>query len=591
MRNNKILVEENNKAEVVKLRPLLAYLLPYKKYVVFACIALFVTSTSVLGLGKGIGYLVDKGLGANNPDILNSALLILLCITALLAVGTYARFYFITYTGERVVADVRRDIYKHILSLSPEFFEKSKAGDVLSRITTDTTLLQMVVGSSLSIALRNIIMLFGGIILLLHTSLKLTAIVFVVVPLVVAPIIILGKKLRVLSRESQEKVSLISSHAEESVNGIKTIQAFVREGLENQNFSGVVDESLASATARIKVRSFLTAIVIMFVFGAIGFVLWVGGNDVLQGKMTAGELSSFIFYAIVVAGTTGAISEVIGDLQRAAGASERIMELLQTRSNVGDSENAIDLPNDLKGSIEFKDVTFKYPAQKDKKSLNDFSLKIEPGETVAIVGPSGAGKSTVFQLLLRFYEAETGSVKIGGVDIADVKLRELRSVFGLVAQDTVIFSGTAYDNILFGNPSASKEQVEDAARAASALGFIERLPDGFASFLGEKGVRLSGGERQRIAIARVFLKNPKILLLDEATSALDTKNEQQVQKSFEKLMEGRTTIVIAHRLSTVQKADRIVVIDNGSVQEIGSHKELMKKKGLYSKLVEMQFEA
>lgn len=588
---NQMRTMAGGKGDIKSLRPMLRYLKPYKLYAICAIIALLITSVSVLGMGKGVGYLVDKGLGQNDSGLLNTALLSLLGITVMLALGTYARFFFVTYTGERVVADIRRDIYSHILSLSPEYFERTKSGDILSCITNDTSLLQMVVGSSVSVALRNALMFFGGVLLLLHTSPKLTMIVAIVVPLVVLPIIILGKKLRLLSRESQERVSYLSSHAEESINGIKTIQAFVREGLESSVFTKLVGDSLYTATKRIRLRSMLTAIVIMFVFGAVAFVLWIGGNDVISGRMSAGELSSFVFYSIVVAGATGAISEVIGDLQRAAGASERILDLLDTDSAVKDSEETIPMHQNVKGDIEFNNVEFVYPANINKIALNGFNLDIKSGETIALVGPSGAGKSTIFQLLLRFYEIKSGSITIDGNDIRKYRLRDLRNLFGLVPQDPVIFSGTAYENILFGNPDASAEQVREAARAASAFGFINKLPEGFDTFLGEKGVRLSGGERQRIAIARVFLKNPQIVLLDEATSALDAENEQNVKEAFEKLMENRTTIVIAHRLSTVKKADRIVVIDNGMIQETGSHNELIAKNGLYARLVEMQFES
>jgi ATP-binding cassette subfamily B protein len=578
-----------NKADIQQLKPMLRYLSPYKKHIIFALVALAVTSFSVLGLGKGIGYLVDKGLSGNNPHFLNVALLILLGITALLAAGTYARYYFVTYAGELVVADIRRDIYNHLLTLSPEFFEKTKAGDILSRITNDTTLLQMVVGSSLSVALRNALMFLGGALLLIHTSPKLTLIVSVIVPVVVFPIIILGKRVRGLSKKAQEQVAVLSAHAEESIGGIKTIQSFVRENLESALFGKRVQETLDVSLERIKIRSFLTAMVIMFVFGAVGFVLWIGGHDVLSGNMTAGTLSSFIFYSIIVASATGAISDVVGDLQRAAGAAERISELLNTPALIKDSAKITTLPKNIRGDICFENITFTYPSQPDKCALANFSLDIKSGETVALVGPSGAGKSTTFELLLRFYEADQGTITIDGIDVRDLKLQDLRGLFGLVPQDPVIFSGTAYDNILFGNPDASEADIKNAAIAAAAIDFINELPHGFNTYLGEKGVRLSGGERQRIAIARTFLKDPKILLLDEATSALDVENEQQVQSAFEKLMASRTTLVIAHRLSTVQNADRIVVINEGAIQEIGSHKELIEKGGLYAKLVRMQF--
>jgi ATP-binding cassette subfamily B protein len=585
MRLSQIRNSTTEKAEVVKLRPLLPYLYPYKNYIIGAVVALIITSSSVLGLGKGMGYLIDEGIGGNNPNLLNIALMILILITALLAVGTYARFFLITYAGERVIADIRRDIYQHILNMSPEFFEKTKAGDILSRITIDTTLLQAVVGSSLSVALRNTLMLIGGTALLIQTSPKLALIVAVVVPIVVVPIIILGRKLRILSKDYQDKIATISSHAEESINGIKTIQAFVREGLENKLFAGDVDESLKSALKRIRLRSLLTAIVIMFVFGAVAFVLWIGGHDVLSGQMSPGKLSSFIFYSVLVAGATGSISEVVGDLQRAAGAAERISELFCTEPSVKETIAPVKMPKKIKGDIGFDNVTFTYPSHPEKASLKNFSLDIKSGETIALVGHSGAGKSTVFQLLLRFYESLHGEIKIDSINIADLKLKDLRGLFGLVPQDPVIFSNSAYNNILFGNPEADENAVKKAAKAAAATEFIEDLSEGFDTFLGEKGVRISGGEKQRIAIARTFLKDPKILLLDEATSALDIENEKIVQKAFHDLMKNRTTIVIAHRLSTVQKADRIVVMDNGEIKEIGSHDDLIKKKGLYAKLV------
>lgn len=579
-----------SKGEIRKLSGLINYLKPYKHLVIGAIIALCITSGSVLALGKGVGYLVDEGLGGSNPNILDKALLTLLAVTALLAVGTFARFYFVTYAGECVIADIRRDIFRHVVHLSPEFFETTKSGDILSRMTTDTTLLQVVISSSLSVALRNTLLLIGGLILLTITSPKLTGVVMIVVPLVVFPIIFLGKKLRRLSKISQEKISYLTSHAEETISGVKTIQAFVREERECQHFKHFVDESLKAALQRIIIRSSLTALVILFVFGSVGFVLWIGGHDVLDGSMSPGKLSSFIFYSLVVAGATGAISEVIGDLQRAAGAAERILDLLSIESTVTDPAVVSSLPLDIKGNIIFDNVTFTYPTQPHRASLKNFSLTVKAGQNVALVGPSGAGKSTIFQLLLRFYNTSHGNITIDGTNIRHVTLKQLRQSFGMVPQEPVIFSGTAYDNILMGRPDATRNEVIEAARSACALEFIENLPQGWDSFLGEKGVRLSGGQKQRIAIARIFLKNPSIVLLDEATSALDTQNEQKVQEAFNRLMNGRTTLVIAHRLSTIQNADNIVVLDGGMAMEQGKHKALIKEKGIYAKLAKLQFE-
>jgi len=573
------------------LKALFQYIAPYKLHLLGAIFALLVTSFSVLGLGKGLGYLIDKGLGqGGNPGVLNTALFILIAITIMLAIGTFARFFLVTYVGERVVEKMRNQIYERIISLSPEYFETSKSGDILSRITNDTSLLQVVVGSSLSVALRNTVMLIGGMALLIHTSSKLSLIVAFVVPLVLAPIIILGRRLRKLSRATQEKIGTLSAHAEETITGIKTIQAYVRETLEVSNFHKLTKDACDVSVERIRLRSFLTAIVIMFVFGSIGFVLWVGGHDVVSGKMSAGALSSFIFYSVVVAGATGAISEVFGDLQRASGAMERIMELLAIKSKIESPALPTPLPKDCIGEISFKDVTFSYPNHPEKPSLHNVNLNIKPGETLAVVGPSGAGKSTIFQLLFRFYDASLGEVMIDGINVKNLALTDLRGLFGLVPQDPAIFSGTAFENIAIGNPNATFDDVVQAAKSAAALEFIELLPQGFNSFLGEKGVRLSGGEKQRIAIARAFLKDPKILLLDEATSALDTNNEALVQGALKNLMKGRTTLIIAHRFSTVQEADRIIVLENGTIVEQGTNEQLMKNNGLYAKLANVGFE-
>lgn len=561
------------------------YLKPYWLHIIAATIALAITASSVLALGKGLGYLIDKGFAAGgDPKLLNIALISLILIVIVLAFGTFTRFFLVSYVGEKAIAAIRTEIYNHIINLSAEFYETAKSGDILSRIISDTSLLQVIIGSSFSVALRNTIMLIGGTILLFHTSLKLSLIVAVVVPLVVLPIILLGRKLRRLSKATQEKIGEISAHAEETINGIKTIQAYSRQQLEVGIFSKITEQALNVAVRRIFLRAFLTALVILFVFGSIAFVLWIGGSDVVNGKMSAGQLSSFIFYSVLVASAFGAITEVFGDLQRASGAMERIKDILNTMSNVVEAKNPTQLPEKSKHEIIFKDVSFAYPGQVNNLSLKDFNFTISSGETIAIVGPSGAGKSTIFQLLLRFYDVTKGTISVDNIDIKSLQLIELRNLFAIVPQDTQIFSGSAYDNIAIGKEGATFEEVVAAAKNAAAYDFIIKLPNGFDTFLGEKGVRLSGGEKQRIAIARAFLRDPKFLLLDEATSALDNQNEALVQLALKRLMQNRGTIIIAHRLSTVSEADRIIVLENGKVVESGTHEELSKIKGSYHKM-------
>lgn len=574
---------------VRQLMPLYQFLLPYWQRIIGASVALVISSATVLVLGQGLRYLVDAGLKTSNTDLLDQAVGLLLATVLVLALSTYCRFYLVSWIGERVVADLRKAVFDRIIAMSPAYFEMTKTGEVLSRLTTDTTLLQTVIGSSVSLALRNLLILLGGLIMLAVTSVKLTGIVLAVVPVVVVPILTFGRRVRALSRRSQDRVADVGAYAEEMINAIRTVQAFTHEEADRADFRARVADSFNVAVSRIRVRAFLNAVVILLAFGAVAFVLWVGGYDVVQGRMSGGQLSAFVFYAILVAFAVGTLSEVFGDLQRAAGATERLLDLLAIKSDIAAPEHPSALPVPPQGRVNFESVTFFYPARPDRPALDDFSLAIEPGETVALVGPSGAGKTTVFQTLLRFYDVSRGAVRLDGVDIRDVDPKELRRRIGLVAQDPVIFSTSALENIRYGRPEASETEVRAAAEVAAADAFLEQLPEGFNTFLGEKGVRLSGGQRQRIAIARAVLKDPAILLLDEATSALDAESERAVQTALERLSKARTTLVIAHRLATVLKADRIVVMDEGRIVAQGSHQALIQAGGLYARLAALQF--
>lgn len=567
------------------------FMKPYGLVLSLAAIALVVTAGATLSIGLGVKFLIDNGLSAGDPAFLDRGLYVLIGIVLVISVGTYFRFYFVSWVGERVVADMRQAVYGQVLKLSPGFFEVTRTGEILSRLTADTSLLQTVIGSSLSIALRNILTLIGGIGLLIYTNAKLTGLVALVVPAVVVPIIWYGRKVRRLSRDSQDRVADVGAYAEESLNAIRTVQAYSHEAVDQQQFTLEVEGAFKTAVRRIAARAMLGGVVILLVFGAISIILWAGGQDVISGRITAGELTSFVFYAVLVAGATAALTEVFGDLQRAAGATERLIELLETEPDIRPPDNPAPLPVPPRGAVRFDDVTFHYPSRPDEAALNGLSLNIAPGETVALVGPSGAGKSTVFQLLLRFYDPQGGTILIDDVDLKQVDPVEARSRIGLVSQDPVIFATNAWENIRYGRPDATDEEVRAAAEAAVATEFLDRLPEGLDTFLGEKGMRLSGGQKQRIAIARAILRDPAVLLLDEATSALDAENERLVQQALERVMEGRTTMAIAHRLATVVNADRIAVLDNGRLIDTGPHEALLVSSALYARLAALQFSA
>ena len=573
-----------------QLLALFRFAVPYRWQMAGATLALLVAAGTTLAMGRGLQLLIDQGFSTGDAGLLDRAVLILFGVAVLLAFGTFSRFYLVSWVGERVVADIRKAVFDHIIGLSPGFFEVTRTGEVVSRLTTDTTLLQVVVGSSVSIALRNTLLIIGGMVMLFITSPKLTLLVLAVVPLVVAPIVLFGRKVRRLSRLSQDRIADVSAEASEALYGIRTVQAFAHEPHDRKRFAERTEDAFTTALARIRWRAVLTGVVILLVFGSISVVLWVGGADVVAGRISAGQLSAFVFYAVVLAGALGAVSEVVGDLQRAAGAMERIAELLETKPVVLAPANPIPLPRPSRGAVAFEHVTFHYPSRPNAPSLDDFTLEVKPGERVAIVGPSGAGKTTVMQLLLRFYDPEAGRISFDGIDIRDLDPAALRVAVGVVPQDPTIFAASARDNIRYARPDADDADVRAAAKAAHALEFLERLPQGLDTFLGERGVRLSGGQRQRIAIARAILRNPALLLLDEATSALDAESEQIVQAALDEVMKERTTLVIAHRLATILKADRIVVLDKGRIDAIGTHAELIQAGGLYARLAALQFD-
>ncbi len=569
------------------LRGLAPFLRPYRAMTALALGALVITAGMSLILPLAVRRVVD---GFNQDvAILDQYFGAALLIAALLAIGTGVRYYFVTKLGERVVADIRRAVFDRVMGMSPAFFERLLTGEVLSRITTDTTLILSLIGSSISVALRNVLMLLGGLALLFLTSGKLTGLVLLIVPAVVVPIVVLGRRLRGLSREAQDWIANSSGSASEALSSVQTVQAFTHEGLTKAAFAEVTEKSFDVAKVRTRVRAVMTVIVIFLTFTGIVGVLWIGARDVRAGVMSPGELVQFVIYAVMVAGAVGALSEIWGEVQRAAGATERLVELLNAEDSVVDEVSPKLLPRPVRGEIVFDDVTFRYPARPEVSALAGVSLRVAPGETVALVGPSGAGKTTILQLLMRFYDPQAGAVRFDGIDLRDMGRADFRRAIAMVPQDPVIFAASARENIRFGRPEATDAEVEAAAKAAAAHEFLTALPQGYDSWLGERGVMLSGGQKQRIAIARAILRDARVLLLDEATSALDAESERAVQAAVEGLAEGRTVLVVAHRLATVKRADRIVVLDGGRIVAEGTHDALVAEGGLYARLARLQF--
>ena len=562
---------------------------PYQREVAYALVALIVAAGAVLAIGQGLRFVIDRGFVAGSATELDRALSLLGGVIVIMAAATYARFYFVSWLGERVTADLRRAVFDHLLRLPPTFFEVTRTGEVISRLTNDTTMLETVIGSSLSMAVRNLLLLVGGLVMLALTSAKLTLLVLAGVPLVVTPIILFGRRVRRLSRASQDRVGDVGAYVDEALHEIRTMQAYGHEPIDRARFGERVENVFTAARRRIRQRAMLVATVIVLAFGAVGIILWIGGHDVVAGRISPGQLSAFVFYAVIVASAVGTISEVIGDVQRAAGATERLFELLAVDPAIRAPADPVPLPLPASGTVVFEDVTFHYPSRPATPALDRLSLSVDAGERVALVGPSGAGKTTLFQLLLRFYDPQSGAVRIDGVDVARADPEAVRARIALVPQDPVIFSTSVLENVRYGRPDATEHDMRAACEAAYATEFIERLPDGYASELGERGVRLSGGQRQRLAIARAILADRPILLLDEATSALDAESERMVQQAFEHLMAGRTVLTIAHRLATVRNADRIAVLDRGRIVAIGPHDRLVNDSPLYARLAALQF--
>ncbi len=583
-----ILEKRDSSKRIGALAGLWPFVRPYRTMALGALGALIVTATVSLILPVAVRRVVDN-FNTGAASLLDSYFAAALGIATLLALGTGARYYLVTRLGERVVADIRKALFDRVLGMSPAFFEKILTGEVVSRLTTDTTLILSVIGSSVSVALRNVLTLVGGLVLMLLTSAKLTALVLLIVPVVIVPIVVLGRRLRKLSRDNQDWIAQSSGNASEALGAVQTVQAFTHERESRAGFARLTERSFTSAKERIGARAVMTVIVIFLVFTGIVGVLWIGANDVRAGHMSAGALIQFVIYSVLVAGSVGSLSEIVGELQRAAGATERLVELLNATDTVVDPARPLPLPRPARGAVGFEAVRFQYPTRPEVSALDGVDFTVAPGETVALVGPSGAGKTTILQLLLRFYDPAEGRVTIDGIDLREMARADYRRAIALVPQDPVIFAASARENIRFGRPEASDAEVEAAAKAAAAHDFLTALPQGYDTYVGERGVMLSGGQKQRIAIARAILRDAPILLLDEATSALDAESERAVQEAVERLAAGRTTLIVAHRLATVKKADRIVVFDQGRIVDQGTHDALVAGGGLYARLAKLQF--